>query len=246
MIIIPKKIFIISTICGLLYSNGAKAQQEVLSEEVDTSLINHKKWGPNNAHYVNFYSQYGIPLGNSDQRLPVMANLNSPSAGVGIYYKRKISGLLSIGLSLGYHYSEMRLKQEDGYTITDSLFWQQDVAHKKERFFINSIPARAFLRINFDPRRGNYLGKFLEVGGGYDWNFIKGYETQDVRRDKIKVKTKFTRLPYVSTLPAYAYARLGANTLSLSFEYRLTPYFKDSYNLPDLPPYMLNVIFTGK
>jgi hypothetical protein len=238
----PLKKNIIISFCLLALCCSAHAQEVLMSQNVDTNNINHKKWGPNESHYIGFYAFYGAGVGNYDNRLPLAGGLNSIALGAGFYYKRKISGLLSIGVSLGYNYTYFRLKQTPGYGLTDSLFWHRDTEHKREKIYTNAASARGFLRINFDPHRGENLGRYLEVGGGPDWNFVKGYQTQDINADKIRVKTRFTHLPYISNFPEYAYARVTFNTIGIGLQYRLTNFFNSVYNLPEPPKYMLKVV----
>src|SRR5205807_1999892 len=81
-------------------------------------------------------------------------------------YQFKLTGIFSTGLGLMIQYDKYRIKQDDNYSFTDKPFVQAHQRHQKERFSNTSYSGEAFLRINLDPHRGEYMGFYLEGGVG--------------------------------------------------------------------------------
>jgi hypothetical protein len=231
--------FIISLIFIVACSLQAAGQEVLLHQDVDSNNILHRKWGPNEPIYLGSYVYYGFFTGSTD--LQVKKGLNSFSIGAGLFYKRKISRIFSAGLLTGYRYGYFSMKELPGYSLTDSLFWHKETTHKKEKIFSGALSLQAFIRVNFDPHRGDIQGKYIEIGGGPDLTLNKGYETLDITPDKMRVHTRFSNIPYLSTLPEYVYARIAFNSISLGVAYRLTSYFKPQYNLHEPPQYLVKI-----
>lgn len=209
------------------YSQNVLFEQNVLADTVKS------KAGPNLKNYVHFYFGYGIMVGPSDGDGAEISTGASSNFELGVRYKYKISNLYSFGLNLSYNFYSYRIKQESDKIFPDTII------HDKEKFMLSSLSLGVYNRFNFG-RRGNVIGRYLDLGAYGDWNLIKKHYVKD-KIDGQVYKLSVTRLKYVENFGYGVFANLGFNRLVLTFKYRLSDLFKESYNYPELTPYTVGV-----
>jgi hypothetical protein len=198
-------------------------------------------FGPNEKYFVQFSSGLGCLVGKGDSRLDIN-DLRSTDFQIGIKFKRKISGLLSVWLEPSYHNAAFNLNQGNNKTLTDSLFWgNTHYKHEREHFAVEAFNLSGFLRFNFDTKRGNYLGYYLDLGAGADLYLGKEYLADDNKPDGSRATTNYTDLPYINNFGYNVFAKIGINWLALTFNYRLSHIFKPGYGLPEPPVYTVGL-----
>jgi hypothetical protein len=217
----------------------ANAQKVMLEEKPDVAA--NTRFGPNLDYFMQFTFSYGMLVGKGDDRLPIN-NWRSSDFTAGLKLKRKINGLLSVWLEPKYHYAAYNIRQTDSINIADKMFETGNkIKHVKERFATESILLNGFLRVNFDPKRGNYLGNYLDLGAGVDFMLGKEYLSLDKvsggPTDGSIKRTSYTGLPFMNDIGYNTFARLGFNWIAIGFNYRMSSLFKSQYGYPEPPAY---------
>ena len=220
--------------CLLILNFKSFAQTKIL--EVDRKIDTlPKTFGANLKNYLQMYIGYGFVVGQSEKGAAIKYGSSSDFV-LGFRYKRKIGNVYSIGYDLNYHRTSFYLVQNSMKIIPDTIL------HDKEKFVFNAFGLSLYNRFNFDNHRGNYMGYFLDLGAGGDWDF----NIKTVSEDKINgniVTTSTKKLKYVNPYNYYAFTRLGFNKYILSAAYRISDQFIDSLakvygsykNYPELP-----------
>jgi hypothetical protein len=90
------------------------------------------------------------------------------------------------------------------------------------------------MRFNYG-RRGNIIGKFIDLCAYGDWTFSASNNTKDKRQNGNHVKTRITHLNYYNSTNYGVLARIGFNRYVFYGSYRLSNMFKSSANFPELP-----------
>ncbi len=235
---LARKILLLIIIC--LGFTTAHAQRELLAEDRTNKNDTTPSFGINERNYFHFRSGIGLIVGPSGSGVEIGYG-RSLEAYTGFRYKRKLSGMFSIGLEPAYKYTGFNISNKDSSTFLDNYIWGKDTLHNRHKIGLHTASLGAFFRINFDPRRGNHMGTYLDLGAAGDYIFSNEYITRGEKRDGTLVKTKFTRNPFISRFQYYYNAKLGHNWLALTFSYRPSPVFKNSYNFPALPRYIVGI-----
>jgi hypothetical protein len=108
--------------------------------------------------------------------------------------------------------------------------------HDKDRLLTHSLALSCFQRFNFD-KRGNYIGKFMDMGIYSELPFSKS----NILIDNIDTlssgqqKLILTHLKFMNSINYGVLARVGFNRVVLFATYRLSDIFKASFNRMDLP-----------
>jgi hypothetical protein len=158
------------------------------------------------------------------------------STGVDSRYKLKLTNMFSIGADIGIHNYSVLFNQDAANGFQDSIFWGGPITHQREYINVSHLGIYPFLRINFDPGRGDFLGYFLDIGAGYGLQTLDKYVAIDNRPDDIRVKTKMTKLPYFAPLELSAYGRLGFNWFAIGARYRVSTLYAEKYGFPEPTP----------
>lgn len=220
-------------------ATSLEAQTVLLNQEVDSNKMENKVFGANQRNFIGYSIGLGPILGRTDETVQI-AYGRSVQFASGIFYKRKLSRVFAIGGTFNYTYSVFALQKNKAH-FTDSFFWDSAKTHMTEKFGIHGLQAGIFLRINFDPGRGNKIGNYLDLGaeGGIVAN--ADYVTKDKLKNDMLVKTKYSNLIYNNLLQEYVYAKFGSGILGLSLHYRISDFFKSEYNIPEFPPFVLRL-----
>ena len=224
-----KNVFIGILLC--CFSTALFSQDVLFSQKVKDSYED-KIFGKNQKHYVHsFFSLSFVPFveeNNIKIKFPF-----SCDAEFGIRYKRKINRMLDFGFDFGCSMLQYRIAQDAGKNVTDTHLYD------KERLIVSSLPFRVFLRINMEKRRGDYIGKFMDLGGGVNWNFNFTQYTL-IKSDDKRTRSKITGWDQFNPLTYNAFIRFGKNYFAVRADYRLASLMKDSA-APDLPPLLIGI-----
>lgn len=215
-------VFLIFVICSM---NGY-AQTILL--KVDQGKDSTFNKGPNTEKFTHFFLKFGFALPPDQEQSRVVFE-NSVYTSFGLRVKYKISKLYSMGWELQSEFSDWKIKQNKSKTFPDTLtYWSV------QRFDVGTFAVSYFNRFNFDPKRGNTLGTFFDIGimGKYDYSMVQ-VDKRDVSVGDATTRTD--NLTYTNKLQSDLFARIGKGRVSLWTAYRITDLFKSSFGFKELP-----------
>lgn len=214
-----------------LFAFVAPAQTVLLDvDKVDTT---YSKFGPNRKHFVHLYFSYGLIFGKNNEgaktRVP-----GSNDFKIGLRYKYKISELLSLGVEANYGNHTFDFRQEEGKVIVDTTL------HDEEEIIMHYLEPTLFLRFNIG-ERGNSIGRFIDFGAGLPIRLVASHFTQnELSTGEVQTVTT-SRLSYVQSYYAHAFARIGFNNLAFFYQYRFTDFFTNAVDYPALPAMTMGI-----
>jgi hypothetical protein len=212
----------------LAFATEGFAQTVLLQEKVkDYTALGNK--GPNlkRFNYFNFGFGLIVPTNNNQANIMVPSSL---FMNLGFRHKTKINNYLAIGTDFNFNYSKYALQQDSKKTVPDS------VQHNKQHLDFYKFSLGGYIRINFD-KRGDNLGKYLDLGAMVDATFAATNHTKDkVDGYNIVVKNKGMK-PY-EPFNYSLYTRIGFDRLALTASYRMLSMYKKNYFVDgnELPP----------
>lgn len=195
--------------------------QTVVIERDQAWDTTRRKFGKNEKNFIAATVGVGFFVDAPTDGAPVEFFNTSKFRGA-LSYKRKISGLLAFGTDLAFNLAWYRFKQEDGK--------RQPVSARleKEFYIVPDLALQPFLRVNFDPKRGNNLGEYLDLGVGAHVPFLYRYiQRYDDSGSQQEVKASTLKIPYFKSTYFTAQARLGFRWIALYGSYRLTDVFRE-------------------
>ncbi len=207
----------------------ALAQKVLLAQDVTKDTVK-QTFGPNQKYFGHFYTGFGLVAGPSEAKGSAVQNLRSNEFLFGYRYKYKVASFYALGLDLALSFQSFNLKQQAGKTLPNTQLYD------KEKLKFTNAGLGLYNRFNFD-KRGNYIGKYLDLGVYGNWVPFKTHVYQD---DHIfgligplsgvkKVKVRETGLKYVADFNYGALARIGTNQFALYGAYRLSDLFDSGY-----------------
>lgn len=231
-----KRIFLIVLIIGFVCFK-ISSQTLLLEKNVKDNAYSHKK-GPNMKRFSHIYFGYEFFAGNSDDKGAEIIYGLSSCINIGYRYKFKIFEFYSIGFNTSYSFKKYVIKQETDKILPNSIL------HDKEKIRFNNAELEFYNRFNIG-KRGNIIGKYLDIGLFGNWAFAINHLTKDKVNDEDN-KAELAIIKYHNLLYTkrffYGFStRLGINRLAISAEYRLSDLFKKEYQLPELPRFCIGL-----
>jgi hypothetical protein len=202
----------------------AFSQEEIMNKRVTKEMFITKK-GPN----TNRYSHVFLTLATFIKTAPTQADPKYPGSlqyCLGLRTKYKISEVYALGYEIEYKLSNFEYsKGHDNLPL-----------HESDRILTHSISLGLFQRINFD-KRGNYIGKFMDMGAYAEFPFSKSNILIDHADTLLSGQQKLilSHLKYMNSLNYGVTLRFGYNRIVLVAMYRLSDIFKSAYKRVDLP-----------
>lgn len=211
-----------------------QAQQVMLSEDVaiDSTIA---KRGPNRKHYTHTFMSFGLAADAGSAGAKVVQP-RVDYFNFGIRYKRRLAEHFAFGFDIAYGVEDYRLKQEAGKKLPDTLL------NSRERMIFNNFTTGLYMRFNFG-KRGNQLGKYLDLGGYGNVVFGHTHFLKNKLADGSTVRARITGLNYYQLLNYGLSARIGLKKLVLFGQYRVSNMFYGDKNLPELPRILAGVQF---
>lgn len=198
-----------------------------MEKEVTDIMENTPKFGPNRKHYIHLYFDGKFAASPVDGDGAEIKYGYSRSFLFGIRYKHKIKGIFQIGGALEYWNDAFHLRQNDKKVLPTAAL------HKKETITFNNLGSELYLRFNLG-KRGNRIGKFVDVGGYGSWiPAASHYIKDDNQGDTYMANSKevyYTDLQYTNNMAYGLRFRTGYNQWVLSLGYRLSDYFDDTFD----------------
>lgn len=199
--------------------------QEVIMDKTVSKDMFITKFGPNTNRYTHLFFSISTFIKTSnaqaDPKYP-----GSLQYCLGLRTKYKIAEWYALGYELEYRLSNFRYAN-----IHDNL-----PVHDIDRLLTNSLALGFFQRFNFD-KRGNYIGKFMDLGINGEFPFATSNELID-HKDTLssgQQKLVLTGLKYLNNFNYGVTARLGYNRIVIFALYRISDIFKSAYNRSELP-----------
>lgn len=143
--------------------------------------------------------------------------------------------------------SILRLKAKDSMSLPVS-----SVSLKKAKYLFSKVGLNLALQINFQPKRGNQLGTYIQLGGygGLNWvrRFIANYNADASVYEK-SYKLSLKRLRYINRWEYGPLFRWGRSNFLLFAKYRLSNSITSSFSgnkFQELPRFTVGVqLFPG-
>lgn len=208
------------------------AQQVLIEEDLrgDTLI---PRFGMNRNHY--WHSYLGAHFPNANARDP-LADINvgrSWTFEYGFRYKRRFSQILSAGLETYFKRSSFHPENFLDLDIP------QGYSYNREKFVFLAVGAAIYQRFNTDPWRGNYIGRFIDVGGYFEVNAGMRHVLHLQGPDRLQMRRKGMGIhePFQFGL----LARFGRNNFVIKGSYRISDLFKPETALPDFPRFTLGL-----
>ena len=216
--------------------------QTVLIERdvrVDTQ---QSRIGPNRKTHFQLMVGLGNFFGGGHPDLPIRYG-NSREFFVAFQYKRKLTSQWSTGLDVSFRNMVYRIDQNPGRKrIPDTLIYE------RERFSLPQFAVQPWFRYNFDRRRGDRTGIYVDASPGLHVPFsqrrVMVYKTADT--DHL-LKVVKRRLDYLAPVFMTLSLRAGYQRFSVYGQWRVTPLFKPEASrkrweqTADLPPFLLGL-----
>ncbi len=221
-----KSIFVVFLI---LWGCMLHAQTEIISEVVKPVDSIRPASGANGKHhlssFVGFHFVIPIP---GDDLAPVLPGVSN-GWRIGWMSRYRFTGMLSGGYMLDFNTLSYRYEQTDLKTFPDTFF------HDDQSMGIASFGTGLFMRLNFDPKRGNVLGRYIDAGGYVDWNFSRYVRTRDHNDLDEVVKVRTSRLTFAERYQYGVYGAIGIGKFNIYARYRLSDLIKPPYSSAETP-----------
>jgi hypothetical protein len=230
-----KRILLVATLA--LFSGisaGIHAQTMLLDRNpaIDTTI---SRSGPNRANYTHSYMSFGF-LADGGSAGATGKPGSFASFQFGVRYKRRLSQTFALGYDVAYDFNQINLKQSAGKMVPDSFL------NNKEKLMSYNALGSVYLRLNFG-RRGNQLGKYLDLGGFATYTFAHVRFVKNKLPDNTTIRSRVSGLKYYEALNYGLCGRIGMNRIVVFGQYRLSDFFKSSLNLPEPSRLVLGVQF---
>jgi hypothetical protein len=217
---------LILTLAILTNAYAAEAQQPILSmnvEEMEENIYEND-FGPNRRRYNHPYVGFGVTYdiyesGFADN---IVMGLPHRSFMFSSGYTAKLK--LSRVFSLGFDYS-LNAKNISVTQIGQINQLSDANTFNREKFSFFNLGAAPWLRINFDKKRGDVLGKYIDLGGYANWHFAHRHRLKHKsghwtgRSNKIQTNYK---PDYVNNYEYGAVLKIGLGKVIFYNQFRLS------------------------
>lgn len=226
----------LSMLAILLFSLAGYSQTILMEDSNPMAPYEVKTHGPNLKNYGQWFIGFGAvtPVGaNSDNTIFGKSLLFD----LGYRYRYRVSNFFNTGFDLSYYLQGNRLNKSGMLKVYDGL------VHGRENIVQNEFRFSPFLRFNLTPKRGNFLGTYVDLGGYVAWNFLPVFRAVDTKTSNNEM-LKYTR-QFDPMQKRYEYGltgRIARNKFIVFAHYRLSDLLKNS-SLPDLPRLAAGVQF---
>jgi hypothetical protein len=191
-------------------------------------------WGANRTHYLQGFLGFGFytPISVPSRDFKIGSSFDFE---FGAMYRYRLANFVNVGMGLGFLFQEIELNNQG--MVKD---WDTQV-HSKANVSNSILSAKPFIRLNLSPKRGDYLGTFIDLGGFANWNFypITSFtDKQGVQRyvQQYVFDKKQERVQYG------AFVVLGRDWFRIEGSYYLSNWFRSNADF-FMPRYKVSVVF---
>lgn len=217
----------------LIVISGASAQTIVISEDNPDRVYEETDWGPNKQHFGYWFVNYGMPVPiTTENHLKTMA---SGHWNAGYAYKIRMFSFMDIAAELSYSNYFYALNKD----ARENVIWP-GISWDKIRTKQNGLKASMFFRLYMNPKRGNYFGTYIDVGGFVDYHLSSGwvykYKDDEVKRmERIRHDDDFETFSYGTVFA------IGRDQFSLFVQYNLQDVITGTTRYPDMPHFIVGL-----
>jgi hypothetical protein len=222
-------------VCFLVLSLSVCAQEEILEMNPAVDTIEPVK-GPNRKHYVHPFMSFGLCIDAGETG----AQVRQPRVdqfSFGFRYKRRLAEHFAWGWDLAYNVTDFALKQDLIKTTPDSFIYDS------QRMLFYNAQAGLYIRLNIG-KRGNTLGKYIDLAGYGDAVFAHTLYTKYHLLDNSVVRSRRSGLGYFQRLNYGAQVRFGFKKVIFYGQYRLSDMFYKPENFAELPRIIAGIQFS--
>jgi hypothetical protein len=221
--------------CLFVLSMSVFAQEEILEMNPAVDTIEPVK-GPNRKHFVHPFMSFGLCIDAGETG----AQVRQPRLdqfGFGFRYKRRLAEHFAWGWDLAYNVNDFALKQDLIKTTPDSFIYDS------QRMLFYNAQGGVYIRLNFG-KRGNTLGKYLDLAGYGDAVFAHTLYTKYHLLDNSIVRSRRSGLGYFQRLNYGAQVRFGFKKVIFYGQYRLSDMFYKPEKFAELPRIIAGIQFS--
>ena len=215
----------------LLAGPAARAQQVLLQTDVANDTIPNRT-GPNRRYFGHLYVGYALAAGPS--ALGVRYGAASSELQVGGRLKRRLGAVFAFNTDLRYAYLRYGLDPNAGRPAPFGPGFDSQVLS------FHQVQGEASLRLNPARRRGNTVGRYLDLLAYGGWAFATTYATEGPNPGGGKLEVVAHQPAYLARWQGGVGARLGSNSLALVGRYRLSEALRGP-GLPEPPRWLLGI-----
>ncbi|WP_223649568.1 hypothetical protein [Hymenobacter psoromatis] len=210
---------------------AARAQQVLLQTDVATDTL-PPRTGPNRRYFGHLYVGYALAAGPS--ALGVQRGLSSSELQLGGRLKRRLGPYLALNTDLRYAYLRYGLAPDAPRPLPFGAgFDSQTIG-------FHQAQAEASLRFNPGRRRGNTVGRYLDLLGYGGWAFSTNYTTRQPSASGGQLEVVAHQPDYLARWQGGVGLRVGSGALALVGRYRLSALLP-SPALPEPPRLLLGL-----
>lgn len=207
-----------------------RAQTVIVSEDMRQQT--DKRFGPGRKHYRHMFTGLHFVAGPSDEGAEILYG-RSQVYEFGMRYKRQFHPVYSAGYDVKLKRMAFFLRQQESKLVPGPELFD------KEKLIYVAAGLVLYQRFNYG-RRGNYIGRFIDMGAYGDWYFhtrhISFYEEGGQ-----KVRARRTSLDYPAMLGYGVLLRFGFNHIVLTGSYRMSDMFDKADMMPELPRFVFGL-----
>jgi len=217
--------------CLLVFCiTSLQAQTTLISKQVLPLDSTRPHLGPNGKTFNNsFFGLHFVVPTEVNDKAPVKI-ISSSGFRLGWMQKYRISNFLSLGYLVDFNTYEYAYDQTEKKDFPDTLI------HKKQSIGVSSLDGGLYFRFNFDTRRGNFIGHYLDAGAYAGYHISRSYSTTDEIEafDEIS-RNRITRLHLIERYQYGLYGAIGLNKFTIYGRYRLSDIIEWPYQSAELP-----------
>lgn len=206
----------------ILFSVHTNAQNVIIKQDVGMDF-KHDDYGPNKKYFKSTFTGFGFLFGSPDSIGSEINWYKSLYYETGRRSKKQLSPFYAIGREASLNVKSYSIKQHDQKTFGG---FQK---HKSERLLLINANICLYNRFNFKPKRGNSLGKYLDIAAYGEYTLMGRH----IITDKIDPLSGYKNgkywlrgLKYLNKLNYGVQARIGFSALTFVCSYRLSEIFK--------------------
>jgi hypothetical protein len=201
------------------------SQEIILDVETAVDTIEPRR-GPNYKHYAHAFMGFGALTQTGSPGGLITPGLDQ--FHIGTRYKLKLNETFSTGWEWAYTSSSFKMKQTGSKITPDSFLYD------KQRMIFYNGRIGGYVRINFG-RRGNTLGKYLDLAAYGEYVFAHTLYTKITLADASVLRIRQSKLDYFQRFNYGVEARIGFGKVILYGNYRLSDMFYKPYGFVELP-----------
>lgn len=212
--------------CNILFLQGF-SQKIMINEDV-SDRMRDDKWGPNKRYFGHWFASFGPLFGKPETKGSKIVLGSSWYVCPGLRFKYKVNAFYSLVSDYSYKMNLFRIKQHNDKQVPNKILNDQ------EKLTFHAMGLNIYNRFNFG-KRGNHLGKYIDLGVYGNWNFSAVHVTKNDINDSENIKTKRTGMDYYEPISYGLTGRIGVNYIVLFCHYRSSNIFTKKSKLPELP-----------